>query len=220
MKAPMMHFRPTKRVTPRESWNNGIPCSAWHPNRHGRVAAGHPDSPTRRLLIVPRGTSHPASQAGFTLLEVILALAILAGALASLGEVVRLSGENANMARDLSSAQLLAASKLAAITSGSEELSTVERASLEIENADPPWLYSVQWNPTDLEDLILVQVTVEQDLPEDLRPVRFSLVRWMPDPGTVSMEDQSGTSASSTSSTSSSSGSSGSSGSSSGTGGR
>ena len=137
--------------------------------------------------------AYPKSRCGsaFTLLEVILALAILAGALASLGEVVRLSGENARMARDLSQAQLLAASKLAEITAGIENLSTVERAALDIEGADPPWLYSIQWEPTLEEDLIIVSVTVEQDLPEDQHPVQFSLVRWMPDPGAVLAEDTS-----------------------------
>lgn len=120
----------------------------------------------------------------FTLLEVILALAILAGALASLGEVVRLSGENASAARDLTTAQLLAASKMAEITSGAMELAAAERKSLETET-DLPWLYSVDWEPTFEEDLIAVQVTVVQDLPDERHPVKFTLVRWMPDPDAI-----------------------------------
>ncbi len=37
---------------------------------------------------------------GFTLLEIILALAILAGSLAALGEVMRMADQNASLTRD------------------------------------------------------------------------------------------------------------------------
>lgn len=144
---------------------------------------------TRRRRLEPR---HPFYRAAFTLLEVILALAILAGALASLGEVVRLSVENANFTRDHSHAQLLAASKLAEITAGVEELATVERVGFELDTK-PLWLYSIQWEATDEEDLIAVRVTVEQDLPSEQKPVQFSLTRWMPDPGVVIEEDATST---------------------------
>jgi general secretion pathway protein I len=55
---------------------------------------------------------------GFSLLEVILALAILTGAVAVLGEIVRLGIRNAQVARDTTQAQLLCESKLAEITAG------------------------------------------------------------------------------------------------------
>ncbi len=115
------------------------------------------------------------------MLEVILALAILAGALAALGEVLRLSGVNANAAADLSRAQLLAASKMSEIKSGVIELSVANRSPFELETT-PRWVYSIDWEPTIEEDIIAVRVTVEQDLPAEKQPIQYSLVRWMIDP--------------------------------------
>ncbi len=54
----------------------------------------------------------------FSLLEVVLALAILVGAIAVTGELVRLGTLSAASARDLTQAQLICESKLAEITSG------------------------------------------------------------------------------------------------------
>ena len=57
-------------------------------------------------------------RAGFSLLEVILAMAILAGAIAVLGEAGRLALRNAGYARDMAQAQLLCESKMAEIVTG------------------------------------------------------------------------------------------------------
>ena len=111
--------------------------AGWYALTNGKGVASVAPTPFENS-----GRATPNSQA-FTLLEVILALAILAGALASLGEVVRLSGEHANYARDHSQAQLLAASKLAEITAGAEELTNVAPTRFKIDS-DPPWLYSIQ----------------------------------------------------------------------------
>ena len=54
----------------------------------------------------------------FSILEVILALAILTGAMAVLGELGRLGFRNAKSAQDLTKAQMLCESKMAEYTSG------------------------------------------------------------------------------------------------------
>ena len=121
---------------------------------------------------------------GFSLLEVILALAILAGAVAVLGEVARHGLDTARIARDLTSAQLLCESLSAEITSGLVQPDSVERAKVDAVS-DPSqmgWVYSVEVESTDIEGLLAVRVTVMQDLPEERHPVRCSLVRWMQDP--------------------------------------
>jgi type II secretion system protein I len=136
---------------------------------------------------------------GFSLLEVSLALAILAGAIAVLGEASRLSLRNAALARDLAHAQLLCESKLAEIVSGITPAEPVDRMPFDettTDSIDPdeaPWVYTIETNETDETGLISVRVTVTRDLPEERRPVQFSLVRWLPDPNatTSSPSDQS-----------------------------
>ena len=126
---------------------------------------------------------------GFTLLEVILALTILAGAMAVLGEVSRLALRNAAAARDLARAQLLAESKLAEIEAGITAPDPVENtpfdaATESLDPGEPAWLYSIsQPSIENAEDgVISVRVTVTRDLPAGQHPVKFSLVRWLPDP--------------------------------------
>jgi type II secretion system protein I len=118
---------------------------------------------------------------GFSLLEVILSLAILGGAIAVLGEAARLAMRNAEFTRDMARAQMLCESKLAEIMAGVASANPVQRAP--IENAagpgEPNWLYSIERTALDEEDLISVRVTVVRDLPTAMHPVSFSLVRWI-----------------------------------------
>ena len=120
---------------------------------------------------------------GFSLLEVILALAILGGGLAVLGELARLGLRNAQIARETAQAQLLCESKLAEITAGITPLQGVSGVEFEepLGNGTMKWLYSIDVQQTDCEGMSAVRVTVVQDLPEEKRPVDFSLVRWMQD---------------------------------------
>ena len=121
---------------------------------------------------------------GFSLMEVILALAILTGSLAVLGELARLGLQNARIARDTAQAQLLCESKMAEVTAGILPLQSASSAEFEdiVGDGTIGWLYSVDVQATDIEGMSSVQVTVVQDMDESKRPVQFSLVRWMPDP--------------------------------------
>jgi len=123
----------------------------------------------------------------FSLLEVILAIAIFAGAMTVLGELLRIGVRHAESARDLTRAELLCESKLAEITSGIAVAEAVNNVPCEF---DSDWLYSVAWDPIDEEGLIAVRVTVTRDAPRRLRPVAFSLSRWMRDPGVIAEEQE------------------------------
>ena len=122
-------------------------------------------------------------------MEVILALAILTGTIAVLGEAVRLAIRNAQVAQATTQAQLLCESKLAEITTGITPLESVQGVPFATTgSSDQPewmseWLYSISWDQTDHEGLNLVCVTVAQDLPPEKRPVTLSLFRWIPDSG-------------------------------------
>ena len=150
---------------------------------------------------------------GFTLLEVILALAILAGALAALGEVMRLADQRASMCEGESQAQILAASVMDELACGARQLTAVSQASLD-PNADPPWVYSVTMENTGYQELVAVRVLVEQQLDPRLQPAGFELVRWMPNPDYVppETENESSSTTSNTSTGSSSSSAGGTSG--------
>ena len=142
------------------------------------------------------------------MLEVILALAILAGALAVLGEMSRLALRHAAAARDLARAQLLAESKLAEIAAGITSPEAVDDTAFDpttetLDAAEPAWLYSISSQATDEVGLISIRVTVTRDLPAGQHPVKFSLVRWVPDPNytyTPPASDTSGTSGTTSSS--------------------
>ncbi len=128
---------------------------------------------------------------GLSLLEVMLALAILGGAIAVIGELMRFGMHNAESARDLSIAQVFCETKINEIAAGLLPPQPItntpieEIASLE---ADGLWLYSVEVQQIDQQGLIAVKVTVTQDPNLKMRPVDFSLVRWMIDPTQVAIQ--------------------------------
>ena len=127
---------------------------------------------------------------GFSLLELILALAILSGAVAILGEAYRSGMRFAQSARDLTHAQLLCESKLAEIAAGLTPAEPQDSVPFETaeDGADSEWLYSIEVASLDEEGLIQVGVTVTKDVPAQKRPVEFPLVRWMVDPSIETIE--------------------------------
>lgn len=123
--------------------------------------------------------SRKTTRRGLSLLEVILAIAILGGCVAVLGELIRIGSRQAEEARELTTAQLLCESKLNEIASG---ILPPEAVSGAICETNPNWSYSVEVSPLDATDLIAVAVTVQQTQTTRLQPLSFSLVRWMIDP--------------------------------------
>ncbi len=144
-----------------------------------------------------RGT-RPHRSRGFSLLEVILALAILTGSIAVLGEAVRMGMRNARVARDSTKAQLLCESKMSELISGFTPAMPVSGAAFESINTGTEtaandtdlWTYSIDTESLSEDGLIAVTVTVTQDLPADQRPVGFKLVRWMIDSTTMVSADE------------------------------
>ncbi len=149
----------------------------------------------------------PETRQGFTLLEIILSLAILAGSLAALGEVMRLADQNASNTRDETQAQILASSVMDELIAGVIPLGAVNQSPAAVES-DPPWVYSIVLEQTGYAEMIGVRVLVEQQADPRLQPARFELVRWLPNPDYVppSTGSQSSTGSSSSSTTGGSSG--------------
>jgi general secretion pathway protein I len=144
---------------------------------------------TPRGRISPRGRVSPRRESprrfhlprrrALSLLEVTLAIAILGGSLAVIGELVRLGSRQAEEARELTTAQLLCESKMEEIVAGILAPQAVSYAPFD---DDPRWSYSIDVASLDVRDLIQVTVTVEQAEVSREVPLTFSLTRWMLDP--------------------------------------
>lgn len=150
---------------------------------------------------------------GFSLMEVILSIAILASATVLLGELTRFGMRNARIARDLTQAQLLCESKLNELVSGLSPAENVSGASFDTTyDPDQEWLYSIETSEIDANTgLATVTVTVNQNLQASQRPVQFALTRWMMPPASTAAESEESSTSDSANSSSSSSSSGGSS---------
>jgi hypothetical protein len=126
-------------------------------------------------------------------LEVILALAILAGALVVLGELARQGLHYAERARDVTQAQMLCESKLAELCS-STTAPTAGTMALEGDAAlVQNYQCSVEVKSLSQMGLLAVRVTVSKTASDQLRPpVEVALTRWMVDP-TATFSEQSTT---------------------------
>ncbi len=122
---------------------------------------------------------------GFSLLEVILALAILTGAVAVLGELARMGLDSARIARFTAKAQILAESKLNQIAAGYAAAQTTGPTQCEpdlvvVDPSGPQWMYAIDVQQTEELGVVAVTVTVTQDPPGG-RPIRVAITRWMID---------------------------------------
>jgi prepilin-type N-terminal cleavage/methylation domain-containing protein len=122
---------------------------------------------------------------GLSLLEVLLALAVLGMSLAVIAEIARIGGRSAEQARDLSTAQIHCESLMAQVVTGLIAPTPVADIPIDDPNAAGEWVYSLEVQPVDQQGLLAVKVTVTQDPDVFPRPVAFALGRWMIDPDTM-----------------------------------
>jgi type II secretion system protein I len=124
-----------------------------------------------------------------SLLEVILALAILAGMMAVIYGLIRQGYDNGKQARDLTKAQLLCESKMAEIVAGAEPASPTGPTGLPWEtneNGEPGWYYEVATRTIDSPpNMLEVTVRVTQNSQLQYNHIDATLVRWIVDPDVV-----------------------------------
>jgi prepilin-type N-terminal cleavage/methylation domain-containing protein len=116
---------------------------------------------------------------GLSLLEVMIAIAILGVSLAAMGGLIRLGTRTAAESRDLTQAQILCEGKMSELAAGLIPPEAVEEAAFEM---DPDWTYSVSVAPLETEGLLDVMVTVQQTAESGDATSSFTLRRWMIDP--------------------------------------
>jgi prepilin-type N-terminal cleavage/methylation domain-containing protein len=115
---------------------------------------------------------------GFSLLEVILAMAILGGALVVIGYLVNLGYKHALSARLRSEANILCDTKMSEVAAGVLDLEAVSSSPIE---ESPDWNYSVFIEPSGQNGLLLVTVRVANNQTGSV-PVTVEVARFMPDP--------------------------------------
>ena len=122
---------------------------------------------------------------GFSLLEVILAMAILGGALVVIGYLVNLGYKHAINTRLRSEANILCDTKMAEVASGVLDLESVSGNPIE---ENPNWNYSVFIEQSEQNGLLLVTVRVANNQTEGV-PLAVDVARFMPDPDFDPLED-------------------------------
>ncbi len=135
------------------------------------------------------------THAGFSLLEILLALAILGGSLAVLSQIADTGMSAARESRDLVAARILCQTKLSEVLL--DGISGITPQSITGASFDSPFdsqsssvfQYSVQVQPAPLDGLLAIQVLVESiDQNSGSTRTRYALTRWMIDP-TLGLEE-------------------------------
>lgn len=122
---------------------------------------------------------------GLTLLEVVLALAILTASFATLAQLVGVAVRAARQGRELTRGQLVAESLMAEIAAGAIAADNLSAVPVD---TDPGWLVSATVTPTMQDGIIQVTVMAQQDS-ASRRRAEFVLSRWMRDPNLAIPED-------------------------------
>jgi prepilin-type N-terminal cleavage/methylation domain-containing protein len=125
---------------------------------------------------------------GFSLLEILLSLAILGGSLAVLVQIVGIGTTAAIEARALSNCRILCQTKLAEVLlNGTAGISPQSVPESPLESFDStsvvPYVYAVEIMPGAFDGMLVVRVSVNALDPNNGAPIaQYSLTRWMIDP--------------------------------------
>lgn len=127
---------------------------------------------------------------GFSLLEILLALAILGGTLAILSSIVITGADAGEEAADLSVARMLCQTKMSEQLLNPEippqplTMTPIQAAAAPDSSGLTRWQYSVEVVPASMQGLLAIRVTVAtEDLNAAGTPrIEYSLVRWIVDP--------------------------------------
>jgi len=126
-----------------------------------------------------RSLKRRADFTGFSLLEVVLSLAIFFGSMAILSQI-NWNGTRAAVQAQLSAQALIRCeAKLQEIVAGAETLADQQNVPFE-DNSE--WTWSLQTAPTTFPELLAVKVTVSRTGTSSLGNISLSLQRWMRDP--------------------------------------
>jgi prepilin-type N-terminal cleavage/methylation domain-containing protein len=124
---------------------------------------------------------------GLSLLEVILSIAILGGAMVMIGQLYHLGYRSALQARLRNDANIIADSKMAELAAGVLPLESTGNSELP---EYPGWSYSVDLQSSLQLGLFMATVTVSYGDESSNIPTSLSIVRFIPDPDYEPEEDE------------------------------
>lgn len=116
---------------------------------------------------------------GLSLLEVLLSIAILGGAMVVIGNMYFLGYRSAIRARLVSDANILCDTVMAELAAGILPPNSIGSQSFQ---DNPEWAYSIQIGQSLQPGLLVANVIVQQADPNVAVPVSVSIVRFVPDP--------------------------------------
>jgi len=122
-------------------------------------------------------------RSGMTLYEVVLSLAIFAGALAALGPLANTGSKAAVRARLETQAVLRSESKLAEVLAGIEPLQDVVGGTFEDEAVG--WTWNLAVNPGPRDDLLFLEVSAVHTTAGGSQDASHTIFRMFRDPGFV-----------------------------------
>lgn len=126
-----------------------------------------------------RQVNESGHRAGLSLLEVIVAIAILGGAMVVIADLIYIGSRSAGNVRWTSEAQILCDTKMAELSAGVIPLQSSGMTAIP---ENPLWTYSVDIGSTNINGLLSATVTVQHAEATTGTPRQFSLMRWIPDP--------------------------------------
>ena len=143
-----------------------------------------------------------STRTGLSLLEVVLALAILGIAVGILAQSMQLSSDNATRSQMQAQAQLMCESKMSEVVAGAIQIQPQDWMPISGIVGTGQWYYSIQTMAAAQPNMIGVVVSVTDNISNPTSSSNnYQLVRWVIDPnlGLDKLPDPSATDSSSTS---------------------
>lgn len=134
-----------------------------------------------------RGKKFGKRRRGLSLLEVILSVAILGGAMVVIGHLYNLGYRSALQARFRSDANILVDAKMAELAAGVLPVESTGDAPID---TAPGWTYSVNIEDSNQPGLFMATVTVKTENPNRILEGGLSIARFIVDPDYVPEEDE------------------------------
>ena len=117
------------------------------------------------------------SRRGFTILEIVLSIAILAFVFSAVGTILNTGSQAAVRSKLLTEATMRADATLAEIIAGVHQKESVSQ--MPFEDAPQTWFWSLDVTEGPHIDLLNLRITVSHKRPDDEIDVKFQLDRWV-----------------------------------------